>query len=115
MGLVLASGSPRRRQLLSAAGIPLLAVRAPNIPERRAAGESPVAYARRLASQKAAAVSAEAWVLAADTVVHIGDDIFEKPTDALDAVRILSALSGGWHRVTTAETAAAFCEARRRA
>lgn len=103
--LLLASGSPRRRQLLSAAGIPLLGVRAPAIAEERAPGESPVAYARRLAREKAAAVAhngPEAWVLAADTVVHIGDAVFEKPVDAADATRILNALSGGWHRVTTA-------------
>ncbi len=103
MSLVLASGSPRRRQLLATAGIPLRSVRPPEIPEVRAPGERPVAYARRLAAEKAAAVHApESWVLGADTVVHIGDDIYEKPLDDADAARILSELSGRWHRVTTA-------------
>ena len=68
----------------------------------RAPGEAPVAYARRLAREKASAVDAPgAWVLGADTVVHIGDAIYEKPVDPADAVRILSELSGRWHRVTT--------------
>lgn len=103
MSLVLASGSPRRRQLLATAGIPLHAVRPPEIPERRAPGESPVAYACRLAAEKAGAVSAPGcWVLGADTVVHVGDDIFEKPVDDADAARILGELSGRWHKVTTA-------------
>lgn len=103
MPLVLASASPRRRQMLTAAGLPVSDVRPSHVPEVRAPGESPVAYARRLAASKARAVPAPgAWVLAADTVVHIGDDIFEKPTDDADAARILSALSGRWHRVTTA-------------
>lgn len=103
MSLVLASGSPRRRQLLATAGIPLRAIRPPEIPEVRAPGEAPVAYARRLAAEKAGAVSAPgAWVLGADTVVHIDDDIYEKPVDDADAARILGRLSGRWHRVTTA-------------
>lgn len=103
MSLVLASGSPRRRQLLATAGIPLRAVRPPEIPEVRAHGETPVAYARRLASEKAGAVDAPGcWVLGADTVVHIGDAVYEKPLDDEDAARILGELSGRWHRVTTA-------------
>ena len=103
MPLVLASGSPRRRQLLGTAGIALTAVRPPAIPEVRAPGEAPIAYARRLAREKAAAVNAPgAWVLAADTVVHLDDQVYEKPLDAADAARILGALSGRWHRVTTA-------------
>ncbi len=103
MSLVLASGSPRRRQLLATAGIPLRAVRPPDIPEVRAHGERPVAYARRLALEKSSAVDAPgSWVLGADTVVHIGDEIYEKPLDEADAARILGELSGRWHRVTTA-------------
>lgn len=103
MSLVLASGSPRRRLLLETAGIAVSAVRPPHIPEQRLPGEAPVAYARRLAGEKAFAVEAlGAWVLAADTVVHIDDDIYEKPVDDADAARILRALSGRWHRVTTA-------------
>ena len=103
MPLVLASASPRRHQLLRAAGVPLAQPRPAGIPELRAPGEAPVAYARRLARDKARAVDAPgSWVLAADTVVHLGDDIYEKPLDDGDAMRILGALSGVWHRVTTA-------------
>ena len=91
MPLVLASGSPRRRQLLGTAGFSLTAVRPPAIPEVRAPGEAPIAYARRLAREKASAVSAPgAWVLGADTVVHLDGEVYEKPLDADDAVRILS-------------------------
>ncbi len=101
MSLILASGSPRRRMLLTTSGIPLL-VRPADIPEIRRPGEPPVDFARRLAAEKAAAVSGEgAWVLAADTVVHIDDDIFGKPEDDTDAARILGRLSGRWHGVTT--------------
>ena len=81
------------------------------------AGERPRAYASRLCRNKAEAVlltlphraprpaQPEAVVLpllAADTIVHQGAEIFEKPTDTEDALRILSRLSGAWHEVTTA-------------
>ncbi|MEL6345011.1 MAG: Maf family protein [Myxococcota bacterium] len=103
MGLILASGSPRRRQMLERCGIPLADIRPANIDESRRAGEAPVAYARRLAVEKASAIPAAGhWVLSADTVVHIDDQIFDKPTDDDDAFRILRGLSGGWHEVTSA-------------
>jgi septum formation protein len=103
MGLLLASASPRRRQLLLTAGVPLIGVTPANILEVPAPGEGALAYCRRLAREKAlAAVVGEHAVLAADTVVHRDDLLFEKPLDDEDAARILRALSGGWHRVTTA-------------
>jgi septum formation protein len=101
--LILASGSPRRRQLLTLAGFDISAVIPPDIPEIRGSGEQPLRYVKRLATEKAAAVDVEqAWILAADTIVHTGDDIFEKPIDDDGAIQMLSALAGKWHQVTTA-------------
>ena len=103
MGLILASGSPRRRMMLETSGIPIKAVRPANIDESRRPGEDPIAYARRLALEKAAAISAPGdWILAADTVVHIDDAIYGKPESPREARRFLQALSGTWHEVTTA-------------
>ena len=101
--LILASGSPRRRQLLHLAGFVVDAVIPPNIPEVRDSGECPLQYVRRLAIEKSHAVHGDnAWILAADTIVHHGNDIFEKPYDNDDSARMLGALSGTWHQVTTA-------------
>ena len=101
--LTLASGSPRRRQLLTLAGFRIGRVIPPNIPEVRHAGELPLDYVRRLAREKANAVHVDgAWVLAADTIVHLDQDLFEKPENAMDAHRMLNALSGNWHKVTSA-------------
>ena len=101
--LVLASGSPRRRHFPTLAGFDISAVIPPNVPEVRAAGEAPLDYVRRLAQDKALAVDEpRSWVLAADTIVHQGDDIFEKPLDDRDAEQMLQRLAGDWHRVTTA-------------
>jgi len=101
--LVLASASPRRRELLGLLGLKPEVVPA-NIPEQRAPGEHPVDYVERLAREKAAVVSAqrpEALVIAADTTVAIGDEIFEKPVDKADAVRILTRVQGRDHVVHT--------------
>ncbi len=88
--------------LLTTSGISLHDVCPPDIAEHRQPGESPVAYARRMASEKAAAVDRpDHWILAADTVVHIDADIFGKPADDADAAHILARLSGRWHGVTT--------------
>ena len=100
MTLWLASGSPRRAELLQAAGITLEA-HATHADESRRHGVDPVRHAAELAERKARAAPADRVVLAADTVVHIGDTIFEKPADADDAFRMLSALSGATHAVTT--------------
>ena len=100
--LVLASNSPRRQQILTAAGIPFT-VRAPQIPEHRRAGEPPIDYVRRLAEQKAFAVSMapDEVILAGDTVVVVDEHILEKPRDHADALRMLRLLSGRDHEVVT--------------
>jgi septum formation protein len=100
--LVLASNSARRQQILTAAGIPFT-VRAPQIPEQRRAGESPINYVRRLAEHKAFAVSMtpDEVVLAGDTVVVVDEHILEKPRDQADALRMLRLLSGRDHEVVT--------------
>jgi len=100
--LVLASTSPRRREILTAAGFEF-SVRAPQIPEEREPGESPVAYVRRLAEQKALAVPINPGeiILAADTTVVVADELLEKPRDASNAARMLALLSGRVHEVIT--------------
>jgi septum formation protein len=100
--LVLASNSPRRREILTNAGIPFV-VRAPNVTEQRRADEPAIAYVRRLAEQKAFAVpmSPGEIVLGADTVVVAGGEVLEKPRDADDAARMLKLLSGRVHEVVT--------------
>lgn len=103
MGLVLASGSPRRRQLLQAAGIDIVSVRPPDVPELPAPGEDAVTFARRVARDKVLAVpEGQHLVLAADTVVHVDDELFGKPRDDAQAAEMLRRLAGRWHQVTTA-------------
>jgi septum formation protein len=97
--LILASQSPRRRELLEQAGIPFT-VRAANVPEQIEPGETPVQYVSRLAKSKASAISA-GLVLGADTVVVVDEHILEKPKDAADARRMLEMLSGREHSVIT--------------
>ena len=101
--VILASASPRRADLLRAAGIPF-DVRVANVDERVRPGEEPDAYVIRLATEKAAAVAAEApghIVLAADTAVVIDRHILGKPVDVDDARRMLRLLSGRTHEVIT--------------
>jgi septum formation protein len=100
--LVLASNSPRRREILTAAGFAFI-VRVPNIIEERRAGEPPVDYVRRLAEEKARAVPLNPGeiVLAADTTVVMGEHVLEKPADEAEARRMLTMLSGREHRVIT--------------
>jgi septum formation protein len=103
--LILASQSPRRRELLATAGFQFI-VRSRPVEEIRAPGESPVEYVRRLARAKAEACrdahgSADEIVLGADTVVVLGDRVLEKPVDADDARGMLQALSGREHVVIT--------------
>ncbi|MEP6574432.1 MAG: nucleoside triphosphate pyrophosphatase, partial [Gemmatimonadota bacterium] len=97
--LILASASPRRKQLLEMLGIPVI-VRPSHIPEIRAPGEAPIAYAERLAREKAMSV-AGCLVLGADTTVLLDDVLLEKPSDAADALRILRLLQGRTHEVIT--------------
>ena len=98
-GLVLASGSPRRRELLAQLGIPF-AVRAADVDEAPAPGERPRELVRRLAAAKAAAVDGP-LVLAADTIVEVDGALLGKPEDAEDARRMLGRLSGRSHHVHT--------------
>jgi len=102
--LILASASPRRRELLAQQGI-VFEVIPSNIPEVPQAGEGPASFARRVAAEKAFDIARqhpEAFVLGADTVVIASDEIFGKPTDRADAQRMLKRLSGTTHRVVTA-------------
>jgi septum formation protein len=101
--LLLASASPRRRDLLTQAGLRFEVLPA-HIDETRRAGEPPAAYVQRLAFEKAAAVHAlhpKAVVLGADTTVVLDGKILNKPADLADAERMLRALSGRVHHVLT--------------
>ena len=105
--VVLASGSPRRLELLRTIGVePVVIV--PDIDESPSPGEDPVAYVRRLASAKLDAVrhsldgaAVGTVVIAADTTVDIDGVIVGKPADDADAMRILMSLRGREHRVHT--------------
>jgi septum formation protein len=105
--LILASASPRRRELLAGAGV-AFEVEPADVPEERRADETPAAFATRLAREKAAAVAGRndralpRLVLGADTIVVLGDEVLGKPDDALHAVALLERLVGREHRVLTA-------------
>lgn len=108
--LLLASGSPRRAQLLAQIGVRFIQ-RAASLPEEREAGESAFAYVERLAREKAAAGLAlaadlpgpvPAWSLGSDTLVVAGDRVLEKPCNFDDFSSMMSALSGREHVVLTA-------------
>jgi len=103
--LILASASPRRRELLTQAGFSFT-VKAADIDESVLPGEDPEAYVTRLAREKARTIfdavdDAEAVVLGADTTVVLDGEILGKPVDKADAVRMLRGLSGRTHRVIT--------------
>ncbi len=105
-GIVLASGSPRRKELLEQLGFRVVVAKS-NVPEVRGAGEDPAVYTRRLAEAKARSSAARAdatappWVLAADTIVVCDGEVLEKPADAADAQAMLRRLSGRGHTVIT--------------
>jgi septum formation protein len=102
--VILASASPRRRQLLGGAGINFAAIES-EVPEQHIAGEPPRDYALRMACDKARAVSSrfpDPIVIGADTIVVCESQILEKPADAADARRMLAMLSGRTHTVVTA-------------
>jgi septum formation protein len=102
--LILASSSPRRQELLREAGF-VFEVHPAHVPEERLAGEPPLQYACRLAREKAQAVARDfpgRYVLGADTIVVVDDEVLEKPRDAEDAARMLRLLSGREHQVITA-------------
>jgi septum formation protein len=101
--IVLASASPRRQELLRTAGISFT-VQPADINETPRAGESPKDCAERLAREKALTVALshpQDYVLGADTVVVIDDQILGKPRDEADAERMLRLLSGKTHAVIT--------------
>ena len=101
--IVLASGSPRRKQLLEMLRIPFRVI-APDVDEHVLPGERPDAYVTRLSRAKAQAVVALAAndvVLAADTTVVLENEILGKPVSPDDAVRMLERLQGRTHQVLT--------------
>ncbi|ATB27153.1 Maf family protein [Melittangium boletus] len=101
--LVLASASPRRRELLGQLGL-AFEVSAADIDETPRAGETAGAYVLRLAQEKARTVATRrpgTWVLAADTTVALEDTLLGKPHDAAEARRMLGLLSGRTHEVHT--------------
>ncbi|WP_126174062.1 Maf family protein [Altericroceibacterium xinjiangense] len=101
--LILASASPRRRELLARLGIEPARIIAADIDETPRKGELPRAYAQRMAREKAEAVAGgEAHVLAGDTVVAVGRRILPKAEDEATARQCLELLSGRRHRVFSA-------------
>ena len=104
--IVLASASPRRAELLRAAGIEFEVMPA-HVDESARVGESPHAYVSRVAEAKASAIAARAdgrVVLAADTTVVVGGEMLGKPVDDADAKRMLRLLAGRVHEVATGVT-----------
>ncbi len=102
-GLILASASPRRAELLAAAGFPFV-VHVASVDETLRPGEAADVYVRRLAEAKARAVAASVpgqWVLGADTVVVVDGRVFGKPRDGAEARAMLGRLSGRIHQVLT--------------
>ena len=107
VSLVLASASPRRRELLAALALPF-SVAAAEVDERQIPGKLPVELVQRLSRAKAAAVACrypDAIIVAADTVVVLDGVVLGKPADAEDAVGMLRALRGRPHFVYSAVTA----------
>lgn len=109
--VILASGSPRRTELLSSAGVPHQIV-VPKIEERLLKRETPLNMVKRLSKEKAIAVAESrihtlpnAWVIAADTtVVNSVGKVLEKPKTRLEAKKMLKSLQGKTHRVLTGFT-----------
>ncbi len=101
--IVLASASPRRRELLERIGLAIEIVPA-DVDETQLAGEPPLDYVRRVAAAKADAIAARdpRWVLAADTIVELDGDVLGKAADAAEARAMLARLRGRVHHVTTA-------------
>ena len=106
MKFILASASPRRRELLASIGLDFEVIPS-HVPEVRADGEAPEEYVARLSREKSAAIAGEhpsRWVIAADTTVLLGDQLLEKPADAADAMRMLGTIAGRTHVVYTGVT-----------
>lgn len=103
-GLILASASPRRRELLGAVGVPFRVVPS-RVDEDCLPGEAPRRFVLRAARDKGAEVAARhpgAYVLSADTIVVVGGALLGKPRDRRDGRRMLAMLSGREHLVHTA-------------
>jgi septum formation protein len=98
--LILASASPRRRDLLTALGV-RFELRPADVDESRGAGETPEAMVLRLAAAKASAVAApeSAIVVGADTAVVLDDEVYGKPAGEREALAMLARLSGRTHLV----------------
>ena len=105
MNWILASGSPRRRELLEMLGVPDLTIRPATGPERATPGAGPEQTVRELSLHKAQEVAQtcapEDIIIAADTIVYLDGAILGKPRDHDDAARMLTALSGREHIVYT--------------
>lgn len=104
MDILLASKSPRRRELLQQIGV-RFAVLDINVPERRLEHESASQYVQRLAASKSRAgtvLRPDIPVLGADTIVVQGDHVLEKPQDKAHGLKMLAQLSGASHQVYTA-------------
>lgn len=102
--VILASQSPRRRELLNLVGI-AHEVQPADIDESYVGGERPREHAERLAREKTAVIAArepDALVIGSDTIVVVDGDVLGKPVDELDAVRMLARLAGRSHVVVTA-------------
>jgi len=103
---ILASSSPRRRELLGSIGVDFEVIPS-NIPEERGEGETPEEYVARLSREKAHAIAAkhpDRWIIAADTTVALDDLVLEKPIDPADAKRMLTTIAGKTHVVYTGVT-----------
>jgi len=101
--IILASGSPRRAEILNAVGWEFEKHSA-DVDEAEFLGEKPADYVRRLAQSKAETVAEKspgALVLGADTIVVAGDRIIGKPKNLMEAAEMLRTLSGRWHEVLT--------------
>lgn len=106
--LLLASGSPRRAELLVQIAVPFTRV-TPSVPEQQKPGEPPQDYVQRLAHDKAEAglklaggADGNLWALGADTVVLAGEQVLEKPRDFAEFESMMHQLSGSEHSVLTA-------------
>ena len=108
MNIILASQSPRRKELLSRMGLSGFKTISPDIDENLGGGLSPSELVSRLSALKAQAVAERAGgdtlIIAADTVVAVDGAVLGKPSDALEAFKMLSTLSGGRHQVYTGVT-----------
>ena len=108
MDIILASQSPRRRELLTRMGLREFRVISPNVDERELDGLPPEELVQRLSARKAHAVAeragADVVVIAADTVVSLDGTVLGKPADNLEAFKMLSTLSGVRHQVYTGVT-----------